>query len=107
MQPSKAVMWLSILIAALAALAALVGLFWHDAGSPFAVTTLRGETVQMYGQGLYRYETLRDGAGFRGVDLFALVVAIPLLMLGTQLYRRGSLRGGLLLTGTLAYFLYN
>lgn len=107
MQLSKAVLWLSILIAALAALAALAGLFWHDAGSPFAFTTLRGETVQMYGQGLYRYETLRDGAGYRGADLFVLVVAIPLLMLGAQLYRRGSLRGGLLLTGTLAYFLYN
>ena len=34
-------------------------------------------------------------------------MAVPLLALFTLLYRRGSLRGGLLLTGTLAYFLYN
>jgi hypothetical protein len=61
----------------------------------------------MYGQGLYRYESLRNGAGFKGVDLFILVVGIPLLILFTLLYRRGSLHGGLLLTGTLAYFLYN
>jgi hypothetical protein len=34
-------------------------------------------------------------------------VAIPLLIAATASYRRGSLRGSLLLTGTLAYFLYN
>jgi hypothetical protein len=107
MKPSNAVVWLSVLIAVFALVAAGAGLFWQDGGSPFAVTTLRGETVQMYGQGLYRYESLRNGAGFKGVDVFILVVGIPLLLLFTRLYRRGSLRGGVLLTGTLAYFLYN
>jgi len=107
MKSSNAVIRLSALIAVLALVAAGIGLFWLDGGSPFAFTTLRGETVQMYGQGLYRYETLRDGAGFKGADLFILVVGVPLLILFTLLYRRGSLRGGLLLTGTLAYFLYN
>jgi len=107
MKQSKALVWLSALIAALAIVAALAGLLWRDGGSPFAVTSLRGEAVRMYGQGLYRYETLRDGSGFKGVDLFILVVGAPLLVFCTALYRRGSLRGGLLLTGTLAYFLYN
>jgi hypothetical protein len=107
MRPSNAVIWLSALVVVLALVAAAVGLFWQDGGSPFAVTTLRGETVQIYGQGLYRYESLRNGVGFKGVDLFILVVGIPLLLLFIQLYRRGSLRGGVLLTGTLAYFLYN
>jgi hypothetical protein len=107
MRSSKAVIWLSALIAVLALLAAGVGLFWQDGGGPFSFTTLRGETVQMYGQGLYRYETLRDGSGNKGADLFILVVGVPLLILFTLRYRRGDLRGGLLLTGTLAYFLYN
>jgi hypothetical protein len=107
MKPSNAVVWLSALVAVLALVAAGAGLFWQDGGSPFAVTTLRGETVQMYGQGLYRYESLRNGAGFKGVDVFTIVVGIPLLLLFTRLYRRGSLHGGVLLTGTLAYFLYN
>lgn len=106
MKPSNAVIRLSALVAALALVAAGVGLFWQDGGSPFAFTTIRGETVRMYGQGLYRYETLRDGVGVKGADLFILVVGVPLLILFTLLCRRGSLRGGLLLTGTLAYFLY-
>jgi hypothetical protein len=107
MKPSRAAVWLSALVAVLALTAAAVGLFWQDGGTPFAVTTFRGETVRMYGQGLYRYESLRNGAGFKGVDVFTIVVGIPLLLLFTRLYRRGSLHGGLLLTGTLAYFLYN
>jgi len=102
MKLSKAGVWLSALIAVLALVAASIGLFWQDAGSPFSFTTLRGETVQIYGQGLYRYETLRDGSGFKGGDVFILVVGIPLLMLFTLLYRRGSLRGGLLLLAVSA-----
>jgi hypothetical protein len=41
------------------------------------------------------------------MDAFILVVGVPLLAFCTVAYRRGSLRGGLLLTGTLGYFLYN
>jgi hypothetical protein len=107
LKPSNAVIWLSSLVAALALVAAGAGLLWQDGGSPFSFTTLRGETVPMYGQGLYRYESLRNGAGFKGVDVFTLFLGIPLLVLFILLYRRGSLRGGLLLSGTLAYFLYN
>ncbi len=36
-----------------------------------------------------------------------LVLAIPLLVISTLFYQHGRFQGGLLLTGTLAYFLYN
>jgi hypothetical protein len=107
MKPSNAVVWLSWLVAGLALVAAASGLLWPDGGAAFTFTTVRGETVQMYGQGLYHFETVRDGTGWKGADWFVLVAAVPLLLLFTRLYGRGSLRGGLLLTGTLAYFLYN
>ncbi|MBW7885446.1 MAG: hypothetical protein H3C34_23015 [Caldilineaceae bacterium] len=106
MKPSKVVIWLSLLIALLAAVAAGTGLFWQDGGSPFSFTTVRGDTVQMYGQGLYRYDTLFIGAGTKGVDAVILFLAIPLIVVTILFYRRGSLRAGLLLLGTLAYFLY-
>ena len=80
MKPSNAVPWLSSLTGVLALVAAGIGLFWQDGGSPFVFTTVRGETVQMYGQGLYRYETLRDGIGLKGADLFVLVVGVPFLV---------------------------
>jgi hypothetical protein len=106
MKPSRAVVGLAVLIAALALIAAGTGLFWHDAGSPFTFTTLRGQTVAMYGRGLYRLDTRFMGAGNRGTDAVTLTLGIPLLIVTTVRYRRGSLRWGLLLVGTLVYFLY-
>lgn len=107
MKPSNAVVRLAWLIAVLSLVSSGIGLFYVDDGSPFSFTTLRGETVQMYGQGLYRHETLLNGAGFKGTDAFILFFAIPLLIAATLLYQRGSLRGGFVLLGTLACFLYN
>lgn len=106
MKTSKTVVWLSMLISVLALVATSIGLFWQDGGEPFSFTTLRGQTVRMYGRGLYRHDTLFLGAGNRGFGTVTLVLGIPLLLFSAWLYRRGSLRGGLLLTGTLTYFLY-
>jgi hypothetical protein len=106
MKTSKIVVWLSSLIAVLALVAAGTGLFWRDGGSPFAFTTLHGQTVQIYGRGLYHYDTVASAAQEQGQDAVTLFLGIPILVLSLVLYRRGSLRGHLLLTGTLAYFLY-
>src|SRR5690242_14470426 len=107
MKSSKIVVWLSSLIVVLALIAAAIGLFYQDGGSAFSFTTLRGQSVQIYGQGLYRYDTPIAAVGFRAADAMTLILAIPLLVISTMLYRRGSLKGKLLLTGVLAYFLYN
>lgn len=103
---SNTVVWLSVLIAVLALIAAGAGLFWREGEGPASFTTLRGQTVRMYGRGLYRHDTLFIGAGNKGVDAVVLGLGVPLLLLSTWLYRRGSLRGALLLTGVLAYLLY-
>jgi hypothetical protein len=44
---------------------------------------------------------------FKAGDAVTLMLGIPTLIFSLLLYRRGSVRGGLLLAGTLAYFLYN
>lgn len=103
---SRLVVGLSALTALLALIAAGAGLLWPGGEGPFSFTTLRGETAEMFGRGLYRHDTLFVGAGSRGTDVVTLVLGLPLLAFTTWWYRRGSLRGALLLTGTFAYFLY-
>lgn len=103
---SNTVLWLSALIVVLASVSAGLGLFWQEGEGPLTFTTLRGQTVRMYGRGLYRHDTLFIGAGNKGVAAVVLALGVPLLILSALLYRRGSLRGALLLLGTLAYFLY-
>ncbi len=98
---------LATLTAALAAFAACVGLFSGGGIAPTSVTSIRGDTVQLLGQGMYRYDMLLTGAGFRRIDLVVLAIGVPLLLVSTGLHARGSLRGHLLLSGTLAFFLYD
>jgi hypothetical protein len=106
MKPSQAVIRLSALVAVLALIVSGGGLFWPGDGAPFPFTTHRGQVAQVYGQGLYRNDTVFFGAGNEGTDTVMLVLGVPLLVLSLLLYRRGSLRGALLLVGTLGYMLY-
>lgn len=106
MKISNTLTWLVVLIAILAVIATSIGLFSQDNGQIFTVTSLRGQTVQLYGQGLYRYDTFLIGAGNRGTDAATLFFEIPLLLIALVLYRRGSFKGGLVLTGALGWFLY-
>jgi hypothetical protein len=106
MKQQSALNWLVPLIVVLALFAAGIGLFYPNEGSPFSFTAVRGETVQIWGQGWYRYDTLIGALGFKAGDLITLFLAIPALIVSFVLYRQGSLRGGLFLTGALAYFLY-
>lgn len=105
MKSQKAVTILSSLIAVLALIATGAGVLWQG-GNHYDFTTLRGETVQMQGGGLYRFESVSGAAQLIGSDLATLFLAVPLLVASIALYGRGTLRGKLLLSGTLAYFLY-
>jgi len=102
--------WLIVLLASLTALlggiAAGVGFFMDKPGEPRAFLTLRGQTVEIYGRGLYQYDTLFTGAGYKGQDAVALFLGVPLLVAAILIYQRCSLTGHLLLTGLLGYFLY-
>ena len=103
---SNAVVGLSALIAVLALVATGIGLFYGGGDSLYTFTSVRGQPVEIYGQGLYRYDTLFQGAGNKGTDMVTLFLGIPLLVLSVLFYRRGSLRGDLLLLGVLTWFLY-
>lgn len=107
MKQQNALNWLVPLLGILSLLAFGTGFFSQTAGQPFTFTTLHGQTVEMYGQGLYHYDTYFKAPILRGTDAVYLFLCIPLLGLAFVLYQRGSLRGGIFLTGMLVVFLYN
>jgi hypothetical protein len=106
MKTTSIVLKLTYPIVLLALIAAGAGVFWQGTGDPYLFTTLRGENVQVYGHGLYRFDTVLYAAQAIGQDIATLLVGIPLLITGIILARKGSLRGQLLLTGGLGYALY-
>jgi hypothetical protein len=107
MKQRSALSWFVPLIAVLAAVAAAVGLFSTNGPGPFPFTTLRGDTVQIYGKGLYQYDTPLIAVGYRVSDAFILLAGIPVLLLSLWMYQRGAVRGKIALTGMLLFLLYN
>lgn len=106
MKQQSTLRWLVLVIAVLAAFTASVGVFSTNGEGPFEFATLHGDRVQIYGRGLYRYDTPLIAVGYRVGDAFTLIVGIPALLVSFWLYQRGSMRGRILLTGTLLFFLY-
>jgi len=106
MKYQSALKWLIPMIGILALFAILMGLFYETPGEPYPITSFRGEEVTINGHGLYYYDTVSSAAQMQGNDIIALILGLPLLVISTVLAFRGSLRGRLLLTGTMGFFLY-
>ena len=106
MKNNTLIIRIALLIIPLALVAAAAGIFWQGTGEPYPFDTLRGETVMIRGHGLYAYDTVNSSSQEIGQDIVTLLVGIPLLIAGIVLTGKGSLRGRLLLTGGLGYFLY-
>lgn len=106
MKSNNTIIRLALLIIPLALIAAGAGVFWQGTGESYPFETLRGEAVMIRGYGLYRYDTINFVAQEVGQDIVTLLIGIPLLITGIVLSHKGFLRGRLLLTGSLGYFLY-
>jgi hypothetical protein len=103
---TAAIVTLAALAAALTLAAALGGILSQQPGQPVAFTSARGEPVELFGHGLYRYDSLFSGANYRAQDLVMLVLGVPVLCTAAVLASRGSRRGRLLLAaafGAVAY----
>jgi hypothetical protein len=75
----------SALVVVLAVIAAGSGLLWN---------------------GLYKNDSISGAAQEQGNDLITLILCVPLLLISTYYAAKGSLRGRLIWTGMIFYFLY-
>ncbi|HEU0236150.1 MAG TPA: hypothetical protein VFR14_06870 [Candidatus Limnocylindrales bacterium] len=93
-------------VAVLAAIAAGAGVFLRGdlATEPFV--TVRGSTVDVLIDGIYRYNGLAIAAEGVGWDLVTLFLVVPAFVLVLPGLRRGSVRARLAALGMLVYFLY-
>ncbi len=88
------------------ALVAAVGGLYPADGKPFSLINFRGEEVTINARGLYYWDTVSSAAQMQANDAITLFLALPLLGVSFWLTQKGSLRGRLLLTGTLGFILY-
>ncbi len=99
--------FLSILAMVLLLISSVTGLLSDRGGTPYPFTSLRGEVVEVYGgTGLYQFDTSYKAIAFRSFDWVSVLLVLPLFGASLYLYRRGHLRGQLLLAALFTYLAY-
>jgi hypothetical protein len=91
-------------IVILSMIATLVGIFSSGGPGNIEYETIRGETVTIYGKGIYKH--MSADVAIQGIaqDMVTLFIGIPLLIIALFSYNRGSLKGHFLLSGIVGYF---
>jgi hypothetical protein len=105
MKPAGVIRFLVIIIVLISAFATIAAIFWHDGPGRYSFKNIRGEQVQIYGEGLYKDMSAEVAPQGLAQDHITLLVAVPLLIFSFLKARKGSLKARYLLTGTFGYFL--
>lgn len=94
-----------VLIISIAALVAtLIGIFSSVGEGSFTYQSIRGETIEIYGIGIYRHMSSEMAVLGIAQDYVTLFIGIPLLLLGLVSYRKGKYSAKFILTGVILYF---
>lgn len=106
MKFKKAITILVLCIAILSMVASVCGVFSGRGDGQHSFKSIQGENVEIYGKGLYHNDSVATASQGIAQDVVTIILGIPLLVISLYFSEKGSFRGRLLLTGTVAYFLY-
>ena len=99
MKHRKTITALAILIVLFSAVAASTGIFSGEGEGTYSYTSIRGETIPIYGKGIYKH--MSADVAIQGIaqDVVTLFIAIPVLILALIGALMGSHRSRYLLAG--------
>jgi hypothetical protein len=106
MKYQKSISLLVLFIGLFSIAAASYAIFSNQGPGTYEYQSIFGETISIYGKGLYKHDSVSMAAQAIAQDYVTLLLGVPLLIFSLYLSRKGILKGHLLLTGTLGYFLY-
>jgi hypothetical protein len=103
----KALHTLTVIIIILSFINSGIGLFDTSGGAPTQFTNQYGDSVTIYGSGLYKHDSLFRAPIFRGTDFTMLFIACPLLILALFLHiKKPTLKAHVFLTSVISCFTY-
>jgi len=105
MKNKKIITLLCILIALAASVACSFGILETDGPGQYEYKSIRGETVLIYGRGLYKDMSAEVAVQGIAQDYVTAFIGVPILIIALLLAVKNSLKGRLLLSGVLLYFM--
>lgn len=104
MVPDRSLKILVAVITSLSGIATIGGIVSDQGKGTYNYESIRGESVQIYGKGIYHHMT--SDVVIQGIaqDYITLLAGIPLLILSAINSFRASFRWQIVLSGTLGYF---
>lgn len=94
----------SLLLGACIIISALIGILYSNGGAGFEVKNMYGDTVEIYGHGIYAYNSILNVSGRLGADITGIIGAIVLISLSIR--RSKPLWAEILKTSTIVYLTY-
>lgn len=104
MNQKKAITNLSLLIVMLSLIATITGIQSSGSSGSYEYESIRGETVLIYGYGIYKHMSAEVAIQGIAQDYVTLFAGMPVLLISLFYARRGSCKGLYILAGTLGYF---
>ena len=80
---------LCIILACITILCSLVGLFYSDDGTSFIVENVYGQQVELYGKGIYAYNSTLTVSSRLGADWIGIIGGLFLVFLCVKSVERG------------------
>jgi hypothetical protein len=89
----------------LSSVASFIGIYSNEGKEEYKYISIRGEEISIYGKGVYK--DMSFDVAIQGIaqDYITFFISIPFLIISLFFFRRESIRGLLVLSGTLMYFL--
>lgn len=101
----KPISALVIVIVLFSGFSAAVGIFSSGGPGTYEYESIRGETVEIDGKGVYRHMSKDVAPQGIAQDVVTLIFGIPILLIALYSARNRSLAGRYVLSGILGYFL--
>jgi hypothetical protein len=94
----------SLLLAGSILISALIGILYTYGGTSFEVTNIYGDTVEIYGDGIYAYNSILNVSSRLGADVTGIIGAIILISL--CIWKSKPLWAEILKTSIIIYLTY-
>ena len=104
MKENRTIISLIVAIVVFSSVATTTGIFTNEGPGRFNYETIRGNTVEIYGKGLYKHMTADVAIQGIAQDYITLFAGIPALVISLIFALKGSYKARIVLTGVTGYF---